>query len=420
MDDQFSAYEVGLTKLFADLDPGRARYAEARTLEARLRENLAASRTQGDSESRRADRSQIVGALNDLAQALGQRSFNDLCWPAQQLNEQGLHGSLQTGGVNPFQYGNPVAPEQFYGREAELALIRDRLGKLTPESLSLVGHRRMGKSSLLRYIAARPLTFCRPEQRPLFVSLDLQDRRFHTPIGITEGLRRGIERATGTAPWATSENDDLFAVDDGLTALRDQGWTLIMLIDEFDRIGARLAAFQDWGEDWRAKASVGKLVLVIASLQPLDTLYQTLGLTSPFANIFITATLGALAPAAQEALVRAGFAQSGHALPAAGLTLVDELAGGFPYYTQLAAGLLWRLGDPATVRQEFMHQATPRFRELWADLTPLEQQTLRNLSSQQGVALPDAKLLAELQRQGLVRNNHHPFSTAFADFICKP
>jgi AAA+ ATPase superfamily predicted ATPase len=50
---------------------------------------------------------------------------------------------------NPFEYGKPITvPSRFLGRQSELIRIRDACSKL--RSVSIVGGRRAGKSSLLR------------------------------------------------------------------------------------------------------------------------------------------------------------------------------------------------------------------------------------------------------------------------------
>jgi hypothetical protein len=53
--------------------------SELLTLEARLRENLSQKRRYGDTETRRADRAQIVDALNQLALETAGVSFTELC-----------------------------------------------------------------------------------------------------------------------------------------------------------------------------------------------------------------------------------------------------------------------------------------------------------------------------------------------------
>ena len=196
---------------------------------------------------------------------------------------------------------------------------------------------------------------------------------------------------------------------------------MIILIDEFERIGARLEHFQDWGNDWRAKASAEMFVLVIATLRPLDEIYARLNLTSPFANLFSTTILGALEEPAWHQLVRDGFEQSGQgefflANQTQHLALIDELSGGLPYYVQMAAALLWQYHDPTKVREGFAFQSRPRFRELWDDLTRPEQLALRAACGLSQTPL-DPLVWDVLRRYGLLRPDGRPFSSAFAGFV---
>jgi eukaryotic-like serine/threonine-protein kinase len=55
---------------------------------------------------------------------------------------------------NPFTYGNPISDSRrFYGRAREVEQIFGRLRNEEFESSSLVGERRIGKTSLLNYLA---------------------------------------------------------------------------------------------------------------------------------------------------------------------------------------------------------------------------------------------------------------------------
>jgi hypothetical protein len=319
-------------------------------------------------------------------------------------------------GENPFIAGNPVPPEHFYGRTMQREHIKNRIGGNVAECVSIVGLRRSGKSSLLRYIRERSHEF-RSDDHLIIVPLDLQDRRLHTPDGINEGLRRGIERTTGSAPWQRDENSDDWAIRDGLEYLRDNGHRLLVLIDEFERIGARLDQFENWGDDWRSKASAGLLTLVIATLRPLDEIYEHCGLTSPFGNIFTSTTLGALESAAWQKLVRDSFTASSSTLSEADMQFIDDLAGGLPFYTQMAAVLLWQHGDHVRARAEFVRQATPRFAELWRDLHNNEYRALHHAAEVSGVPAPTAALRERLHDYGLLRANGRLFSSAFTDFV---
>ena len=323
----------------------------------------------------------------------------------------------KSSAINPFDYGTPVSPDRFYGRRQAIADVRNRIGGMSAQCINIVGLRRNGKSSLLRYIQEKTDVFVQPSQHPLIVTLDLQDRKFHTPAGLLEGLRRGIARSNGEAPWSKQDNEDPFEVEDGLRRLCDRNQRLIILLDEFEAIGHHLDQFQAWGSDWRAKACAGLLTMVIASKRPIDDLYQPLELTSPFGNIFSTTILGALETDAWKTLVAAGFSST--SLADATLQWIDDLAGGLPYYTQLAAALLWQHRDPHRAQVEFIFQAHPRFQELWNDLTPQEQQTLRHAAGNSGVTAPINAIRTTLQRHGLLRPNGQLFSSAFASFIQK-
>jgi hypothetical protein len=113
--------------------------------------------------------------------------------------------------------------------------------------------------------------------------LDLQSNPVSAPAGIGEGLRRGImQQQQGRAPWKQDENDDDWAVNDGLEALRDRGVRLIVMLDEFEAISSRLEQFQGWGEDWRlsareaspTKASTQGLFSLVVSTRPINKMYQ--------------------------------------------------------------------------------------------------------------------------------------------------
>ncbi|HAC62265.1 MAG TPA: hypothetical protein DCF68_01695 [Cyanothece sp. UBA12306] len=330
-----------------------------------------------------------------------------------ELNQR-FHQQQKPKDINPFQFGSPVPPEGFYGRRKAILDLKNRIGAVSPQCINIMGLRRNGKTSVLRYIKERPETFFQPQQQPLIIALDLSNGKFHSPEGILEGVRRGIKKQTGKEPWSKEDNDDPFEVEDRLQELVDQGDRLIVMLDEFEAISRRLEAFQDWGEDWRSKASAGLLTMVIFSKRPVSELYQTLGLTSPFANIFSTTILGGLEEEAWHNLVENGFNDD-----FAPLSWIDELSGGLPYYVQMAASLWWQYRDDEQAKKEFIFQATPRFEELWRDLTEVERHALRYAAGVSGLGVPSSAIIDILKRHGLLRQNGGLFSSAFAEFIIK-
>lgn len=318
--------------------------------------------------------------------------------------------------INPFEYGLPVSPERFFGRFKQFEDIRNRFGSISAQCISIAGFRRNGKTSLLRYISQRPLEFCTEEQQPLIIFLDLQDRKFHTPTGILEGIKRHISSATGVTPW--QNNDEDYEVVKGLKRTARDGCRLIILLDEFECIKRRLDVFKGWGEDWRAKVSDGLFVLGVASQRPLNEIYKTAGLvSSPFGNIFTETIVGAFEEDEWRNLVRRGFESGSRDLDTTDYDLIDSLAGGLPYYTQMAASLLWQHRDHRKVQTAFAQQTTSRFTELWESLTSGEQHALRYAAGIPNLAPPSASILTRLKLHGLLRSDGHLFSNAFVDYV---
>jgi predicted phosphodiesterase len=323
---------------------------------------------------------------------------------------------MATGG-NPFQYGGAVAPEHFYGRNSQRADVQNRIGAISAQCMSLIGFRRSGKSSLLRYIHDRIYEFCDADQQPLVIALDLQNAHLRSPSGILDALRRGIQERTKREPWAQQYNDDPWVVEDGLRAVRDAGWRLILLIDEFEQLGTKLEEFQGWGDDWRAKASAGYFAMVIATFRPLDNVYQAYGLTSPFGNLFTTTFLGPLVEEEWTQLVYEGFARTGKRVAGPEFEWLDDLSGGHPFYVQMAASLLWQHGDPDRAHAAFEQQSSPHLISLWNALRSNERSALKYAVGARGAKWPIDATTRLLKDYGLLRPDGRLFSSVFASVV---
>ena len=353
----------------------------------------------------------VLDALEERAKPTQAPSFPGVSLPiAERITPQRV--DYPRAELNPFQYGAPVSPDRFYGRVSAIADVKNRIGAISAQCVNIVGLRRSGKSSFLRYIKERPQVFFQDSQQPLIVSLDLQNSKFHDHYGLMEGLRRGIKAEVGTEPWGRRDNIDPYEVEDALLELKDEGYRLIVILDELESIGYRLDKFQDWGEDWRSKAGAGLFALVVASRHPLSEIYKNLGLTSPFGNIFSTTVLGALEVEAWEKLLRDGFSSCGTDT----LKLIDSLAGRLPFYTQMAAALVWQHGDVEVVKREFLFQVHSHWAGIFYDLSDLERHALRVAAGKSATAA--APVTRDwLQRYGLLGTNGELFSDVFAEFV---
>ncbi len=178
--DLFTYYETGLEKLLNQMGPDHQHYPEALTLQQRLVENIAQTRQHGDTEARRAERSEIVLQLNALTQDTLGSSFNELAGletsfqetpasfatgsPSYTINFHGAVYGLALGDqatatvgattTHPFTFMAPLLPPQgVFGREDDLGQLYDQLALGNPEAtevppVALRGMGGIGKTTL--------------------------------------------------------------------------------------------------------------------------------------------------------------------------------------------------------------------------------------------------------------------------------
>lgn len=81
MSAMFSHYERGLTYLLKEIKSDHRFYLDVLTLQARLQENMSATRLYGDTESRRAERAEILSELNRITLSILGTPFGNLSQP---------------------------------------------------------------------------------------------------------------------------------------------------------------------------------------------------------------------------------------------------------------------------------------------------------------------------------------------------
>jgi len=81
--DPYTPYEVGLGELRKRLGPDHPRYPEVLVYQVRLIENIDQTREFGDTETRRAERAEIVKRLDAISLSTLKVPFSDLCRPVE-------------------------------------------------------------------------------------------------------------------------------------------------------------------------------------------------------------------------------------------------------------------------------------------------------------------------------------------------
>jgi predicted phosphodiesterase len=292
--------------------------------------------------------------------------------------------------ANPFDPWTPAGPDRLLGRNPffrwlDLALQEGR-------SLSLVGDRRIGKTSLLRSWAQRASG---------------QGRAVALLSG--EGPEGASLAAFTAAVTGRKAPEGADAAADVLSSWAEAAGPLppLLVVDEADGL---LARFDNRFLE-RLRGMLGRICLVLASRRELDLIYEDLGRISPFHNRLQLQWLGLLETAAADELVERGRST----LLPVDLELLHHWAGRHPFFLQL---LGWNLaearysGEPLDAAMDrFKTEAAARLRDLWRVLSEREREALQESLS----GIPARR--RSLRIRGLVADNGLPFGEVLVDWL---
>lgn len=343
---------------------------------------------------------------------------------------------------NPFHHRQAITDAgSFYGRSGVARNLLEMMA--SGQSCALVGERRIGKSSLLRYLldprvrAAHDL-----DPRTLMAHLDFL--AFHTIspeelwLEILEALlatARDSEARAILEPLAAHRPLPFAELRRALRRLSRLGWRVVLLCDEFE-LAVQNPRF-DVGLFGALRSLAGSegVVFVTASRLGLFELDQYRSeearrkiLGSPFFNIFAEFSLGPFDDHEMAELVAASLEPTLIRFDTGDVAWLDRVAGRHPYFLQLAAYHLYaalekaglasepisaisdvrRIDCRAVAREELAREAVKIFRNLWQHSNENEKAALGSLAAETQVARLRASLRGErstferLVRRGLL------------------
>ena len=323
----------------------------------------------------------------------------------------------QSSTSNPFFYGGAVPTELFIGREDILQSIHNCIAGRTLQSFSIVGERRMGKSSVLAYIKDGLVSHFPNQNDYIVIYLDFMLNRCHTRAGFMRTLRKKIAESWHP-PWDKKDDGQMDVFDDCLEYLQKNNKRLILLLDELETITQHPNEFDPLLEDFRANGQQGLLAMITATRIPLADLCAVHGISSPFFNIFRQRYLPLFSNEEWTRLIKTRMTVDSDAI-----NWIEQMAGGHPFYTQMAASYLWDSLQIDHTCHIDVHQIThrlfdelePHFNYLWHKCTKDEQSGLRFFA---GISekKPLPKIHNRLRQKGLIQDNAL-FSIAFQQFI---
>ena len=318
---------------------------------------------------------------------------------------------------------------EFYGRKRELRRIMSRIGAPTPQSVSLVGERRMGKSSLLWHLS-QPDVYTASLEDPetyLFLFMDFQGQQHLDQAGFCRVFSQHLDEIAGDRLELPSVND-LSDLEHLARAVDRSGLRLICLFDEFETVTRNAEFSAEFFGCLRSLANVYSLAYITASRRNLQSLCHNEQISeSPFFNIFSEIRVGPMGDDEIHDLITSPSEEAGVPL-GAHRDILARLGGNLPFFVQIACSAAFEQLtdadggeiDEKLVAGTFMEEATSHFNYL---LNSFNERELALVQSVATGSTPDPQstaLAEQLTAQGHMASsdsNVQLFSSAFAQFV---
>jgi hypothetical protein len=301
---------------------------------------------------------------------------------------------------NPFTYGNPISnPARFIGRVREVDQVFSRLRNVEFESSSLVGERRIGKTSLLDHLAHPDVrrSYGLDLGRYIFVYMDLQMvDSATTPARLWQRLLRQMARHCPDAEvqrlldeLSPTDPVDNFALADIFDAVKARGQRIVFLLDEFENVTENKNFGPDFFYGLRSLAIHHNLSLVTSSRRELIELcHSEVIRSSPFFNIFANINVRLFSEDEARLSISKPLDGTGISFENSEIDTILRIAGYHPFFLQAACHFLFeawkqKLGPEqrlAYMHKEFCEEATPHLSDYWHNSNDHEKIVLTALA----------------------------------------
>ncbi len=329
---------------------------------------------------------------------------------------------------NPFLNRSAITqPEYFSGRQVLIHKIFSRLSAQRPQSVSLYGERRIGKSSLINQVCSLKLRrqYLSDLTRFVFITIDIQSMRSASVEHFIETIYAGIRECFGGRISFNLKPDyrDFSKLVEELTKAEI---SLIIMLDEFDLITLNPnfdVEFYSW---LRSLASHYKVAFVTSSLTQLQQLCATRQISdSPFFNIFTAFHVGSFTREETHAMIRDLLRLSLLEYDfEPWLKEIEAQAGYLPFFLQIYCANLFDLypgnPSPAEVAEAFREEAHDHFEHICRNLSVEELECLQLISAAKKLPPKLESIQQMLLRKGyVIAREGMPclFSASFDEFL---
>lgn len=359
---------------------------------------------------------------------------------------------------NPFYHRKSISDkEQFYGRKKELSEIFHLLKVC--ECCSLVGERRIGKSSFLKYISYSQVQneYELTSEEYILILFNflgytgLNQSEFWQLV-LEEISDKVVDTELKSKIQLICENEEIetSAIYPLAKEMKKRGIKVIFLFDEFEYAAANPNFDLSFFGGIRHLTDNYDVAYVIAGTKELSHLSyakkEVIG--SPFFNIFHTFYLGFFCHEEALEMIKKPLEKSCISFSQNDIDFIFRLCGFHPFFLQLACYHLVEAYKSEEMEEEeirfrytkekFEQEAAKHFKYYWdnsndeekiifAALSILEQRDSRGFRRGELEGVLDEKRLKSLENRGLIKNAVSPqtgakpevmvFSSAFGEWI---
>lgn len=316
--------------------------------------------------------------------------------------------------TNPYCFERPIAAEEaFYNRVSETHLITARIATEQPQSVSVVGGPKSGKTSLLNYLNAEAIRQQYLPDPGAYIPLQLALGQLppDDPSAFFTQLSAALEGA-GHDPF--EPNTDGF--DRAVKKLMKNGKKLVLFLDDFGTVTQNGRFGLDFFSFMRSVANGSDVGYVTTSSAPLQELCHTADIEdSPFFNIFTTVNLEPFSDEAARQLVEEPAATVGRPMDKT-TDWVLQLAGRSPHLLQLTAHTAFAYPDADRKRLADLtfEAAAPFLNDLWSEvLSAVEKEVLTAVRDGKPIGPQLAYVAEDLKDKGYLQQTESGYGLGF-------
>jgi serine/threonine protein kinase len=382
-----------------------------------------------DARSRVADFDEVKRILNEIRMSSERIANPETIGAVSHLGAYAHRSSKRNPYLNRVMIKNI---SDFFGRAREIRRIYSRLDAPHPQSISVVGERRIGKSSLLNHIyqSRQRRAHMTNNDNAIFVYLDFQQDAEFDVTKFIDFLFNMFSYESKNGKDYTKREKTLDNLKQVIQELQDEGKRIIILMDEFETITNNDRFSEQFFSYLRALANSYRVAYVTSSYKDLQDMCHNQDISdSPFFNIFSNLQLRPFTKdEAMELIVKPSEMEGVPLEPHAGKIL--ELSGTFPLFLQVACSNVFEFlvdhedSEPnwADVTKMFTSEVEAHYRHIWDHMDEPARDNLARIAEGKPINKKFKFINEDLERRGYIVETSSGLdlcSSSFKDFVRK-